>query len=171
MNEKTVTHAVTEIILPQPIDATKRAIDLLIAKEGTFRTEERWVHDALKDPIDNGHIIQEGASLSAGADFEGYLLSLSTHHEGFADTLVNYRSLIQSKIQEYNVSEFSVMQELSEIASTDEKIVYLTSVVADTFAKLNLALEKTQMLEAKLNEMDLSLAVMESVTFDEDSDG
>jgi hypothetical protein len=63
-----------------------------------------------------------------------------------------------------------VLEKMSAIPTTDEKIIYLTSVLADTFAKLDVALEKTAFLEGKLAEMDISLSVMESVTFDEDSD-
>ena len=58
---------------------------------------------------------------------------------------------------------------MQSISSTDEKILYLTSVLSDAYGKLSLAIEKTQSLEAKLAEMDLSLSVMESITFNEDS--
>ena len=167
--QKVVRHALTEKVGYTPIQDTKRAIDLIIAKDGVFRTEEKWVHDALKHLVDEGVVNQEGATLSLGSNFENYLLATRANFPEFDHTLIEYRALIQSKIEEYDVAESSVMDKLQRISSTDEKILYLTSVLSDAYGKLSLAIEKTQSLEAKLAEMDLSLSVMESITFNEDS--
>ena len=127
------------------------------------------MHDALKHLVDEGVVNQEGATLSLGSNFENYLLATRANFPEFDHTLIEYRALIQSKIEEYDVAESSVMDKLQSISSTDEKILYLTSVLSDAYGKLSLAIEKTQSLEAKLAEMDLSLSVMESITFNEDS--
>jgi hypothetical protein len=166
---KKVTHALSETIRPDPVKDVKRALDLLIAKNGVFRTSEKWVHDSLAPLIKEGYITQDDTCLSIGEDFEGFLLGVVSRNTDFTETLINYRSYIQSKLGEYDVAESEVMQELQSIASTDEKIIFLTSIISSTFGKLGVALEKTQSLEAKLAEMDISLSLMESITFDEDS--
>lgn len=168
--QKVVRHAITETIKNTPVADVKRAIDLLIAKDGVFRTDERWVHDALKPLVDEGVVTQDGSTISIGNNFETYLLNSCEHYPEFSDSLIGYRSLVQQKIEEYDVVDSAVMDRLQTISSTDEKIVYLTSVISDTFGKLSKAIEKTQALEAKLAEMDVSLSVMESITFNEDSD-
>tara|TARA_B100000902_G_scaffold26214_1_gene31546 strand:+ start:20801 stop:21310 length:510 start_codon:yes stop_codon:yes gene_type:complete len=167
---KKVTHAITETIRLDSTKDTIRALDLLIAKDGVFRTSEKWVHDSLRLLIKEGYVNQDGTCLSIGENFEEFLLHVISENTNFTPTLVSYRSLIQKKLNEYDVAESEVMQHLNSITSTDEKLIYLTSVVSDTFGKLGIALEKTHALEAKLAEMDLSLSVMESITFDEDSD-
>ena len=167
---KKVTHAITETIRPDSTKDTIRALDLLIAKDGVFRTNEKWVHDSLQLLIKEGYVNQDGACLSIGENFENFLLQVISHNTDFTDTLISYRSLVQKKLNEYDVAESEVMQELNSIASTEEKIIYLTSVISSTFGKLGVALEKTQALEARLAEMDISLSVMESITFNEDSD-
>ena len=63
------------------------------------------------------------------------------------------------------------MDKISHMPNTDEKIIYLTSVLADAYGKLEKALEKTAKLEATLRELDISLSVVESMTFDENTDG
>lgn len=167
---KKVTHAITETIRLDSTKDTIRALDLLIAKDGVFRTSEKWVHDSLQLLIKEGYVNQDGACLSIGENFENFLLQVISHNTDFTDTLISYRSLVQKKLNEYDVAESEVMQELNSIASTEEKIIYLTSVISSTFGKLGVALEKTQALEARLAEMDISLSVMESITFNEDSD-
>jgi len=166
---KKVTHAITETIRPDSNKDTIRALDLLIAKDGVFRTGEKWVHDSLQLLIKEGYVNQEGTCLSIGENFENFLLHVIAENANFTDTLISYRSLVQKKLNEYDVAESEVMQQLNSIVSTEEKIIYLTSVVSSTFGKLGVALEKTQALEAKLAEMDISLSVMESITFNEDS--
>jgi hypothetical protein len=167
---KKVTHAITETIRLDSTKDTIRALDLLIAKDGVFRTSEKWVHDSLQLLIKEGYVNQDGTCLSIGENFENFLLQVISDNTDFTDTLISYRSLVQKKLNEYDVAESEVMQELNSIASTEEKIIYLTSVISSTFGKLGVALEKTQALEARLAEMDISLSVMESITFNEDSD-
>jgi hypothetical protein len=167
---KKVTHAITETIRPDSTKDIIRALDLLIAKDGVFRTSEKWVHDSLQLLIKEGYVNQDGTCLSIGENFENFLLHVISDNTDFTNTLISYRSLVQKKLNEYDVAESEVMQELNSIASTEEKIIYLTSVVSSTFEKLGVALDKTQALEARLAEMDISLSVMESITFNEDSD-
>jgi hypothetical protein len=167
---KKVTHAITETIRPDSNKDIIRALDLLIAKDGVFRTSEKWVHDSLQLLIKEGYVNQDGTCLSIGENFENFLLHVISDNTDFTNTLISYRSLVQKKLNEYDVAESEVMQELNSIASTEEKIIYLTSVVSSTFEKLGVALDKTQALEARLAEMDISLSVMESITFNEDSD-
>ena len=167
--QKVVRHAITETIKNTPVTDVKRAIDLLISKDGVFRTDERWVHDALRPLADEGVVTQDGSTISIGSNFETYLLNSCENYPEFSESLIGYRSLVQQKIEEYDVVDSDVMNKLQSIASTDEKLVYLTSVISETFGKLSKAIETTQTLEAKLAEMDMSLSVMESMTFDEDS--
>ena len=167
--QKVVRHAITETIKNTPVADVKRAIDLLISKDGVFRTDERWVHDALRPLADEGVVTQDGSTISIGSNFETYLLNSCENYPEFSESLIGYRSLVQQKIEEYDVVDSDVMNKLQSIASTDEKLVYLTSVISETFGKLSKAIETTQALEAKLAEMDMSLSVMESITFDEDS--
>jgi len=170
MDKKTVTEAVSSQIRKQGSDEVRRALDLLINKNGVFRTDEKWVHTALRPLIDRGYVNRDGATLTIGRDFESLLISLADADPGTSKLLSGYRKFVSSKVAEYDVTEFTVLEKMSSIPTTDEKIIYLTSVLADTFAKLDVALEKTAFLEGKLAEMDISLSVMESVTFDEDSD-
>jgi hypothetical protein len=123
----------------------------------------------LKSLIDEGYVKRSGSVLSIGNNFERMLLDWASVNPAVVSTVRSYRSMITSKVNQYNVTDFSVMQKVSEIKDTDEKIVYLTSVIADTFGKLQTALERTAHLENLLKEMDISLSVMESITFDEDS--
>lgn len=171
MDKKVVQHAVSSVPIPQQADATRRAVELLVAKDGVFRTSEKWVYASLRDLIDSGHVKVSGTTLSVGADFESHLLKMSDIDAGYTPILRDYRRSISEKISEYNVSSDAVMDKIADMPNTDEKIIYLTSVLADAYGKLEKALEKTAKLEATLHELDISLSVMESMTFDENTDG
>jgi hypothetical protein len=170
MDKKIVREAVAPVIIPTLADKTHRAIDLLIAKEGVFRTDESWVYTALQPLIKSGHVDVDGNTISIGKDFELFLLDMSNNSSVYNNTLKNYRKLVASNVEKYDVTNFDVMDKVASIKNTDEKIVYLTSVLADTFGKLEEALTRTSHLENLCREMDISLSVMESITFDESSD-
>ena len=171
MEKKVVQYAVPSVSVPQQADATRHAVELLVAKDGVFRTSEKWVYASLRGLIDSGHVKVSGTTLSVGADFESHLLKMSDIDAGYTPILRDYRRSISEKISEYNVSSDAVMDKITHMPNTDEKIIYLTSVLADAYGKLEKALEKTAKLEATLHELDISLSVMESMTFDENTDG
>ena len=171
MDKKVVQHAVSSVPIPQQADATRRAVELLVAKDGVFRTSEKWVYSSLRGLIESGHVNVSGNTLSVGSDFESYLLSMADMDAGYTPILRDYRRSISDKINEYDVSSDAVMDKISHMPNTDEKIIYLTSVLADAYGKLEKALEKTAKLEATLRELDISLSVVESMTFDENTDG
>lgn len=169
MDIKTVSHAVGNYIKPDDSEKVERALSILISKDGAFRTDEKWVYSALKDYIKAGYVKVDGNVLCIGADFESLLISLTSTNPRFSNLLLDYRRYITDLAKEYNVTDSQVLDRLGTMKSTDEKIIYLTQVLSDTYGKLDKALQRTQELEAKLREMDISLSVMESITF-EDSD-
>jgi len=170
MDKKIVREAVSPVPIPSLSEKTHRAVELLIAKEGVFRTNESWVHTALQPLIKSGHVNVDGNIISIGKNFEFFLLDMSNTSASYNSTLKKYRELVASNVEKYDVTNFDVMDKVASIKSTDEKIVYLTSVLADTFGKLEEALNRTSHLENLCREMDISLSVMESITFDESSD-
>jgi len=149
-------------------DSLLRAVNLIIAKEGTFRTDEQWVHRAIDPLVDAGVLIREGPSISVGNNFEPTLVGIADVDQRFQESVISYRSLVAKKAEEYGVVDASLYDKLSEIDSTDEKIVFLCSALAEASGKLMVALEKANMLESKLKEMDLSLSVLESISYDDD---
>tara|TARA_R100000742_G_C4244962_1_gene64020 strand:+ start:106 stop:639 length:534 start_codon:yes stop_codon:yes gene_type:complete len=149
-------------------DSLLRAVNLIIAKEGTFRTDEQWVHRAVDPLVDAGVLIREGPSISVGNNFEPTLVGIAEVDQRFQESVISYRSLVAKKAEEYGVIDASLYDKLSEIDSTDEKIVFLCSALAKASGKLMVALEKANMLESKLKEMDLSLSVLESISYDDD---
>jgi len=171
MDKKVVQHALSSVPIPEHSDYTRRAVELLVAKDGVFRTDEKWVYSGLKGLIDAGHVNVSGNMISVGSDFEALLLKMAEQDSYYTSILLDYRRSISDKINEYNVSSDAVMDKISHMPNTDEKIIYLTSVLADAYGKLEKALEKTAKLEATLRELDISLSVVESMTFDENTDG
>jgi hypothetical protein len=170
MDKKIVREAVAPAAIPTLAENTHRAIELLIAKDGVFRTDESWVYAALQPLIKSGHVDVDGTTISIGKDFEPFLLGMADRASIYNTTLKNYRQLVASNAEKYDVTNFDVMDKVASIHNTDEKIVYLTSVLAETFGKLEEALNRTSYLENLCKEMDISLSVMESMTFDESSD-
>ena len=170
--EKKVVHQASEAgKFRDPNDGTKRVLDLLIAKDGAFRTTERWVWEATKDLVKQGVVqVEDESTLTIGPDFEQFLLKMSSVDSSFNSTLASYRALLNDQIDRYSVRDDAVMEKLTSLATADEKIVYLTSVLSETYAKTAQMIAKTTALEAKLAELDVALSVLESMTFDEDSD-
>ena len=171
MDKKTVQHALSSVPIPKEADATKRAVELLISKNGVFRTDEKWVYSSLRSLIDAGYIHVSGNTLSIGSNFENLLLKMAESDKDYSSLLKDYRSSVLQKMEEYGVATDTVMSKIASMPNTDEKIIYLTSMLAETHGKLEYAIRKTEMLEAALREIDMSVAVLESVTFEEDSDG
>ena len=56
------------------------------------------------------------------------------------------------------------------MGSVDDKIMYLTTLVSTASAKLQYVVERNQLIESTLAEMDSALSVVESV-IDENTDG
>jgi hypothetical protein len=170
--EKKVVHQASQAgKFRDPNEPLRRALDLIISKQGVFRTDERWVWDAALPLVESGHLVASGNTLSIGANFEPLLLKLAESDYQFGATLKLYRTLLNSRVAEFSLHDSTVMEKLSEFPTTDEKIIYLTSILAETCGKLEKALEKTAKLEAMLHELDVSLSVVESITFDENTDG
>lgn len=170
--EKKVVHQASQAgKFRDPNEPLRRALDLLISKQGVFRTDERWVWDVARPLVESGHLVEDGNCLSIGANFEPLLLKLSESDSQFGTTLKLYRTLLNSRVAEFNLHDSAVMEKVNTLPTTDEKIIYLTSVLAETYGKLEKALEKTVKLEAMLQELDVSLSVIESITFDENTDG
>ena len=149
-------------------DSLLRAINLIIAKEGSFRTDEQWVHRAVDPLVEAGVLVREGSVISVGSNFEPTLVNIAKVDQRFQESVISYRSLVTKKAEEYGVIDAGLHDKLSEISSTDEKIVFLCSALADASGKLMVALQKADMLESKLKEMDLSLSVLESISYDDD---
>jgi len=149
-------------------DSLLRAINLIIAKEGSFRTDEQWVHRAVDPLVEAGVLVREGSVISVGSNFEPTLVNIAKVDQRFQESVISYRSLVTKKAEEYGVIDAGLYDKLSEISSTDEKIVFLCSALADASGKLMVALQKADMLESKLKEMDLSLSVLESISYDDD---
>jgi len=145
-----------------------RAVNLIIAKEGTFRTDENWVHRAVDPLVEAGVLIRDGSTISVGSNFEPTLVGIAEVDQRFQESVISYRSLVAKKAEEYGVIDAGLYDKLSEIESTDEKIVFLCSALAEASGKLMIALEKANMLESKLKEMDLSLSILESISYDDD---
>ena len=144
-------------------DSLPRVLELIVARKGSFRTDERWVHIAAEPLVKDGTLIREGSFLTIGKDFEDTLLNLARDDDRFNKSLLDYRKLMHDRQNEYALTDFEVYDNLKNIKGTDERILYLCSTLSETMAKLDAALETTSKLEAKLKEMDFSLSVLESI--------
>lgn len=145
-----------------------RAVNLIVAKEGSFRTDESWVHLAVEPLVSTGALRREGSVISVGNDFEKSLVAIAEVDARYQETLLSYRSLVSRKASEYGVIDTDIYDKLASIESTDEKIMFLCGTLAETSGKLKVALEKADLLESKLKEVDLSLTILESISYDED---
>ena len=144
-------------------DSLPRVLELIVARNGSLRTDEKWVHLAADPLVKDGTLVREGSFLSIGKDFEQTLLDLSKGDERYGKSLVEYRKLMNDRQNEYALVDFEIYDNLKNIKGTDERILYLCSTLSETMAKLDAALETTSKLEAKLKEMDFSLSVLESI--------
>ena len=169
-NEKTVSEAVSNLMQDDGMDSLHRVLSLVIARDGVFRSEEKWLHDLVDSLVRDGYLNRDGATISLGVNIESLLLHLSGASEKFLTVLKDYRIFVRSKAEEFNVIDTDVFQNIDQMHTTDEKISYLTSLLAESTAKLSVALDRAQSLEAKINEMDLSLSVLESMSTDENFD-
>jgi hypothetical protein len=169
-NETTVTEAVSNLMQDDGLDSLHRVLSLIIARDGVFRSEEKWLHTLIDSLVRDGYLNREGATITLGVNIENLILHLSATSEKFLSVLKDYRVFIRSKAEEFNVVNTDVFQNIDTMQTTDEKICYLTSLLAESTAKLTLALDRAQLLEAKINEMDLSLSVLESMRTDENFD-
>jgi|14BtaG_2_1085337.scaffolds.fasta_scaffold00434_7 hypothetical protein len=163
MNRKEVKFAATTMPVRDQFDHTKRLVGLVVAKEGTFRTDEKWAHDAASSLADQNVVSVRGDIISIGPNFEPFLLSAISADAAFGDTLYQYRSLIHQRIKEFDLSDDAVSEHLESLGSVDDKIMYLTTLVSSTSAKLKSVLEKSQLLESTMAEIDSALSVVESV--------
>ena len=131
--EKKVVHQASQAgKFRDPNEPLRRALDLLISKQGVFRTDERWVWDVARPLVESGHLVEDGNCLSIGANFEPLLLKLSESDSQFGTTLKLYRTLLNSRVAEFNLHDSTVMEKVNTLPTTDEKIIYLTSVLAET---------------------------------------
>lgn len=96
MDKKVTYNAVSLLPLPSYASQQLRAIDVLISKNGVFRTNERWVYDALDNLIRSGHVKVNDNVITIGDNFESLLISLASSDTSYASMLVNYRSMIAS---------------------------------------------------------------------------
>jgi hypothetical protein len=172
MEKKTVNTGVKVTKFRDPDAPLKRAVDLLIAKNGAFRTDERWVWDATHEAVALGVIkVEDDNTLAIGHDFEQFLLKMTETNSAYAGSLSAYRSLLRDRVEEFDLRDNDIMQKLHSLSSADDKIIYLTNLLSSVLAKTEYIVEKTTSFEAKLAEIDVSLSVIESMTFDEDTDG
>jgi len=144
-------------------DSLPRVLELIVARNGSFRTDEKWIHLAAEPLIEDGTLIREGSFLIIGKDFEDRLLDLAKSDDRFSKSLVDYRKLMHDRQNQYALTDFEVYDKLKEIKGTDERILYLCSALSEAMGKLDAALKTTSELEAKLKEMDFSLSVLESM--------
>lgn len=151
-------------------DDVVRLLDTILAQDGVIRTNEKWVWDAARPLLATGVLNSSENVLSLGAAFETFLLNFGDDNPSFKRILFDYRSLISERVKEFDLSNDEVTHTLMSLTSTDDKIIYLTSVISSTFAKMEKMIEKTQALEAAFSEMDAALSVVETIAFNEDSD-
>jgi hypothetical protein len=151
-------------------DSVVRLLDIMLSQDGVIRTNEKWVWDAARPLVATGVLNSSKNVLSFGAAFETFLINFGDVNPSFKRILFDYRSLIAERVKEFDLSSDEVTQNLMSLTSTDDKIIYLTSVISSTFAKMEKMIEKTQALEAAFSEMDTALSVVETIAFNEDSD-
>ena len=130
-------------------DSLPRALELIVSRKGSFRTDERWIHTAAEPLIQEGTLIREGSFISIGKDFEDSLLDLAKNDDRFNQSLLDYRKLMKERQDNYALVDFEIYDKLKEIKGTDERILYLCSTLSETMAKLDAALETTSQLESK----------------------
>ena len=170
MNRKEVKFAATTMPARDQFDLTKRLVSLVVAKEGSFRTDEKWAHEAARELVSENVVTVRGNLISVGSNFEPFLLSAIEVDSAFGESLYKYRSLIQRRIREFDLSDDSILVNLESMGSVDDKIMYLTTLVSTASAKLQYVVERNQLIESTLAEMDSALSVVESV-LDENTDG
>jgi hypothetical protein len=170
MDRKVVKFAATTMPVRDQFDQIKRLLNLVVAKEGTFRTDEKWAHEAARGLVGENVVTVRGNLISVGSNFEPFLLSAIAVDSAFGEALYKYRTLIQQRISEFDLSDDTILMHLESMGSIDDKIMYLTTLVSTTSAKLKYIVERSQMIESTLAEMDSALSVVESV-LDENTDG
>ena len=96
-------------------DSLARVLELIVARKGSFRTDERWIHIAAEPLVKNGTLIREGSFLSIGKDFEDTLLDLAKTDDRFSKSLLDYRKLMHDRQNKYSLVDFEVYDQLKEI--------------------------------------------------------
>ena len=170
MDRKEVKFAATTMPARDEFDLTKRLVSLVVAKEGSFRTDEKWAHEAARGLVSENVVTVRGNLISVGSNFEPFLLSAIEVDSAFGESLYKYRSLIQQRIREFDLSDDAILVRLESMGSVDDKIMYLTTLVSTASARLQYVVERNQLIESTLAEMDSALSVVESV-IDENTDG
>lgn len=168
MEQKTVTQAALGMRFPTHSESLYRALALVVERNGVLRTDERWVHDALRPLINDGFLKVEGNIISVAMDFEQVLISMATRldDQRFADLHTRYR---QSLVDEAEAISHGMSRDIHDrinaLHSTDARIQFLAQLLTEQSAAINKLLEDVRSVSATLVEMDTALSALEGCVY------
>ena len=166
MESKTVNQTAPGDLAGNEEKAMYRALSLLVARGGVFRTDERWVHDALRRLVHEGWVNVNDSTLSYGTDFEKLLSDACDHPQlgdWYKELYVQYRvGLNSSRKAVTGEGHTDVLERVDDIPSTEWKIRYLAQVLAEVQAAVTELADTTAYTVGLLREVDTSLAALES---------
>jgi len=173
MNKKVVTEAASYQVPRDNSKLVANSLSLLIARDGVLRTDSSQLKWILKPLVEQG-VLRETVEEKThtyffGDDFEKWLLQwVDTHHSGNYYFLIKeYRQFLVRASTKYECNS-SVFSDFTNLLSSDDKFLFLASVLGEVTEKLNILLRRNDELEARLNEIDVGLSVLESADADLD---
>lgn len=170
MDQKIVSHAVSLPPVPTADGAVAKALQLLVAKGGVFRTDEKWVYTSLRPLINAGYVNVSGNVLTIGTDFDTYLLSASRTNSEFIEIYTAYREWLLSNREQLSDKDNEVLDALDHFPTADQKIMYLGNLVSELSGSVNALTEIVENCVASINDLTLALNVVESVIYNENTD-
>lgn len=176
MNRKVVREAVSYQMPRDGGEQVARALSLIIARDGVLRTDERHLKWTLEPLVAAGVLRNQvngnTHTFSLGDDFEKFLMDWvdTAGRSDYYKLIKEYREYLVRTADKYLVNSSDVFDNFTNLLSSEDKFVYLASVLGEVSEKLDSALERITELEAKLNELDFALAVVEHADSDADSD-
>lgn len=167
MSNDITAHAKHILSLNPVLFQVHRVLNLIITQGGVLRTDEKSWHSSCELLIQYGYVLRNGNTLSIGDNFEELLLTLASLDSDYGNLVLLYRNLVASLSASYDVADSRVVTNISSFMSTDQKILYLSSIVADLVGKVDTLINKVNSLEAFCNELELSVSFLESVNKNE----
>lgn len=174
MNKKVVTEAGRYQMSRDNSEQLARVLSLLIARDGVLRTGERHIQQTLEPLVSSGVVRQNLSETTAtfvlGPDFESFLLGWvdSVSVEKYSYLIKEYREYLIRIQEKHGQHSSQVFDTFTHLIASDDKFVYLASILGEVSQQVESLLKHMTALEARINELDFAMSVIENA--DESSD-
>ena len=170
MTSKDVKLSSLSFPLPLESDNLIRALEFVIANGGAFRTSEKWAVRALTPLVKQGVLKYENSIFAFNENVEKFFMELSDISDEYAVLYKKYRQLIISQREEFAGFDSNPTLDLSHFATTDQQLMFLAHTVSNLQQMVENLTESINSCVAVLNEVNISVSVLEAVVYNENSD-